>query len=157
VKSCKQCLRRDAALSQASLTAFLIVKYAGAGYLVYLGIRTLRERNELALYRSNTVSYWSVFRQGVLTNLLNPKAVLFYVTFLPQFVNPSRGHAQFQLVVLGTTFALLDLIFLAGLAHWVDRVRAWLASKPKAARRVKAAWGTLLVELGIRLAFVDKN
>jgi threonine/homoserine/homoserine lactone efflux protein len=146
-----------AALLQASLAAFLIVKYAGAGYLVYLGIRTIRERNGFALRQLDTLSPWGIFRQGVFTNLLNPKAVLFYVTFLPQFVNPLRGHAQLQLVVLGTTFALLDVVFLAGLAYSVDRVGAWLVSKPKSARRVKYASGTLLIGLGVRLALVEKN
>lgn len=146
-----------AALLQASLAAFLIVKYAGAGYLVYLGIRTIRERNGFALRQLNTASRWGIFRQGVFTNLLNPKAVLFYVTFLPQFVNPLRGHAQLQLVVLGTTFALLDVAFLAALAYSVDRVGIWLVSKPKSARRVKYASGFLLIGLGARLALVEKN
>ena len=62
-----------------------------------------------------------------------------------------------QLVVLGTMFALLDVIFLAALAYSVDRVGAWLAGKPKSARRVKYASGTLLIGLGVRLAFVEKN
>ena len=146
-----------AALLQASLAAFLIVKYVGAGYLVYLGIRTIRERNGFALRQLSTVSRWGIFRQGVFTNLLNPKAVLFYVTFLPQFVNPLRGHAQLQVVVLGTTFAVLDMVFLAALAYSVDRAGAWLVSKPKSARRVKYASGTLLIGLGVRLALVEKN
>ncbi|MBZ5615952.1 MAG: LysE family translocator [Acidobacteriia bacterium] len=66
-----------AALLQASLAAFLIVKYAGAGYLVYLGVHTIRERNGFALRQLNTARRWDIFRQGVFTNLLNPKAVLF--------------------------------------------------------------------------------
>jgi len=83
-----------AALLQASTSAFLIVKYIGAVYMVYLGARAIRERNDITLESLGPASDWKVFRQGVLTNLFNPKAVLFYVTFLPQFVNPLRGHAQ---------------------------------------------------------------
>ena len=96
-----------AALLKASTAAFLVVKYIGAVYLVYLGIRAIRERSEVALQGLGLASDWKVFRQGVLTNLFNPKAVLFYVTFLPQFVNPVHGRAQLQLVVLGLTSLFL--------------------------------------------------
>lgn len=146
-----------AALLQASIAAFLIVKYLGALYLVYLGIRAIRERNHVALERLGAASDWRVFQQGVLTNLFNPKAILFYVTFLPQFVNPARGHAQVQLVLLGLTFAILDVIFLNALAYCAGHVNAWLSRKPENARRVRIAAGSLLVGLGVRLAFAEKN
>jgi RhtB (resistance to homoserine/threonine) family protein len=146
-----------AALLQASAAAFLIVKYIGALYLVYLGIRVIRERNELAIQGLGLASDWKVFRQGVLTNLFNPKAVLFYVTFLPQFVNPVHGRAPFQLVVLGLTFAVLDVIFLKTLACSAGHVSAWLTRKPENAKWVRTASGTFLVGLGVRLAFGDKH
>jgi len=146
-----------AALLKASAAAFLVLKYIGALYLVYLGIRIIRERNEVALQRLALASDWQVFRQGVFTNLFNPKAVLFYVTFLPQFVNPVRGRAQLQLVILGLTLAVLDVIFLKALAYSAGHVSAWLARKPQNARRVRLASGTLLVGLGVRLAFAERN
>lgn len=146
-----------AALLQASAAAFLIVKYIGAVYLVYLGMRAIRERNGVALESLRLVSDWRVFRQGVLTNLFNPKAVLFYVSFLPQFVSPIHGHAQLQLVFLGVTFAVLDLICLMALACSAGHVNAWLTRKPQNARRVRMATGTLLVGLGVRLAFTERN
>lgn len=146
-----------AALIQASTPAFLMVKYIGAVYLVYLGIRVVRERNDVALESMGPASDWKVFRQGVLTNLFNPKAILFFVTFLPQFVIPVRGHAQLQLVSLGFTFAVLDVIFLKALACSAGHVNAWLTRKPENARRVRLATGTLLVGLGVRLAFTEKN
>jgi len=101
-----------AALLQTSTTAFLFVKCIGAGYLIYLGIRAIRERDGFAFASMNVTTRWTVFRQGVLTNLFNPKAILFFVTFLPQFVNPSHGAVQVQLILLGFTFAILDVIFL---------------------------------------------
>ena len=113
-----------AALLQASIAAFLVVKYIGAGYLVYLGIRAIREQNDIALESWGLASDWKVFRQGVITNLFNPKAVLFYVTFLPQFVNPIRGHAQLQLIVLGLTFTVLDVISLKALAYSAGHIHA---------------------------------
>jgi threonine/homoserine/homoserine lactone efflux protein len=146
-----------AALLQASTAAFLIVKYVGAIYLVYLGIRLIRERNEFALRRLNLTSQWRAFRQAMLTNLFNPKAILFYVTFLPQFVNPGHGHAQLQLVVLGLTFAVLDVIFLNVLACGAGKISAWLAREPQNATRIRWGTGTLLVGLGVRLAFTERN
>jgi threonine/homoserine/homoserine lactone efflux protein len=146
-----------AALLKASTAAFLVVKYVGALYLVYLGVRVIRERNELAIQRLGLASDWKVFRQGVLTNLFNPKAVLFYVTFLPQFVNPAHGHAQLQLIVLGLTFAVLDVIFLKALACSAGHVSSWLTRKPQNASRVRVGAGTLLVGLGVRLAFADRH
>jgi threonine/homoserine/homoserine lactone efflux protein len=146
-----------AALLKASAAAFLVLKYIGALYLVYLGIRIIRERNEVALQRLGLTSDWQVFRQGVLTNLFNPKAVLFYATFLPQFVNPVRGHAQLQLAILGLTLAVLDVIFLRALAYSAGHVSAWLTRRPQNARQVRLATGTLLLGLGVRLAFAEKN
>jgi RhtB (resistance to homoserine/threonine) family protein len=146
-----------AALLQASTAAFLFLKYVGAGYLVYLGIRALREQNEVALRRLDPVNNWKACRQGVLTNLFNPKAVLFYVSFLPQFVNPAHGHVRLQLIVLGLTFAVLDVIFLNLLASCASHIGAWLIRKPQNARRVRWTTGTLLVGLGVRLAFTERK
>lgn len=102
-----------AALLQASAKAFFVLKLVGAFYLIYLGIRAVRDPNHLDVVESIRGGFWKAFSQGVLTNLFNPKAILFFVTFLPQFVNARHGHPQFQLVILGLTFALLDVIFLA--------------------------------------------
>jgi threonine/homoserine/homoserine lactone efflux protein len=148
---------RLAALLHASTSAFLIVRFLGGGYLIYLGIRAIRERNGMDLEGAVLGSDWEAFRQGVLTNLFNPKAILFYVTFLPQFVSPARGHAQLQLVVLGLTFAVLDVTCLQALAYSTGRVRTWLVDKPRNARRVKFTMGTLLVGVGFRLAFAERN
>jgi RhtB (resistance to homoserine/threonine) family protein len=146
-----------AAILQASITAFLAMKWLGAAYLVYLGLRTWRERNGIVLQQWNPAKLWTVFRQGLLTNLFNPKAVLFYVTFLPQFVNPTRKDPQSQLLTLGLIFAVLDVIFLALLARCAAQIGAWLGSKPKTAAHAKYATGTVLIGLGVRLAFAKRN
>jgi len=147
-----------AALLQASAKGFLIVKLAGAFYLVYLGVRMFRDRNHFDVPQSLAPSSnWRAFRQGVLTNLFNPKAILFYVTFLPQFVNMGRGHAQLQLMVLGLTFAILDVTFLAVLALTAGHFNTWLIRKPKNAEPLRFATGSLLVALGVRLAFTERN
>jgi threonine/homoserine/homoserine lactone efflux protein len=146
-----------AALLQASAAVFLLVKYVGALYLVYLGMRVIRERDPTALRSFSDTGGWSVFRQGVLTNLFNPKAIIFYVTFLPQFVNPSLGRAQVQLFSLGLTFAVLDVIFLKVLAHFAGYVNAWVTRRPENARRVRLGTGSLLIGVGFRLAFAERK
>jgi len=96
------------ALLVSSASAFTFVKYAGAAYLIYLGVRTLRSRDAATLNPTREpISLRRVFGQGVLVNLLNPKTALFFLAFLPQFVDPARGHATLQLFELGVLFALM--------------------------------------------------
>jgi threonine/homoserine/homoserine lactone efflux protein len=123
-------------LIAASVTAFTVVKYVGAAYLVYLGVRKLLERPEerqelLVAGRSR------LFLNGALVQLLNPKIAIFFVAFLPQFVHSSRGPVAFQILVLGTIFTLLAIlsdgayVLLAGaVGGWLRtgrRTRSWLA------------------------------
>jgi threonine/homoserine/homoserine lactone efflux protein len=142
------------ALLVSSASAFRLVKYAGAAYLIYLGIRTLRGGDTAMLDSSNSRrSLHSVFGQGVLVNLLNPKTALFFLAFLPQFVDPSRGHAMFQIFELGVLFALMGWMsdsvwaLLAGTfgAHMRGNVRLQSTQ-----RRVS---GGALIALGLASAF----
>jgi RhtB (resistance to homoserine/threonine) family protein len=146
-----------AALLRASTVAFSVLKYFGAVYLVYLGVRAIFDRSGTILENSQRATDWKVFRQAVFTNLFNPKAILFYVTFLPQFVNPSHGHAQFQLVVLGLTFALLDVLVLEVLARSAGSIYSWLSQNARNERTIKWGTGTVLVGLGIRMAFLERK
>jgi threonine/homoserine/homoserine lactone efflux protein len=122
------------ALIAASVTAFTIVKYVGAAYLIYLGVRKLIEREQpqdtLPSARSR------LFFRGVVVQLLNPKIAIFFVAFLPQFVNTSHGMIALQTLILGTIFTLLALlsdgayVLLAGaVGGWLrtGRARGWLA------------------------------
>jgi len=96
------------ALLVSSASAFQLVKYAGAAYLIYLGIRTLRCGEAVTLDPTGERrSLRNIFGQGVLVNLLNPKTALFFLAFLPQFVDPARGHATLQIFELGVLFALM--------------------------------------------------
>lgn len=100
------------AVLASSATAFSVVKWVGAAYLVWLGLRLLltRDREEaVAPEASGTARLSRVFTQSVLVQVLNPKVALFFLAFLPQFVDPSRGAAWSQVVVLGATLALLGL------------------------------------------------
>src|SRR5262249_375486 len=94
------------ALRASSARAFSFVKYLGAAYLIFLGIRVLRSGDLQMVEASNSGRRLApIFGQGVLVNLLNPKTALFFLAFLPQFVEPARGHVTLQIFELGTLFA----------------------------------------------------
>ncbi len=96
------------ALLLTSALAFSVVKYLGAAYLIYLGVRTLLSREELQQAPVQVPrSFSQLFAQGFLVNLLNPKTALFFYAFLPQFVDPTRGAAVGQILLLGALFVLL--------------------------------------------------
>ena len=106
------------AILAASAVAFHTVKYAGAAYLVFLGIRMIRARNE-ALPEKTEAPRGGAFRQGIFTEALNPKTALFFLSFIPQFIAPERGHVFWQFVMLGVisvamnTAADLVVVYLA--------------------------------------------
>jgi threonine/homoserine/homoserine lactone efflux protein len=119
------------ALIVASAVAFSVVKYAGAAYLIYLGIRKLFERDLPSSLEQRAETLRRAFVRGVVVNVLNPKTALFFLAFLPQFVDPSRSAAWTQVVVLGTTLATLGLFtdglyaLLGGTAgEWIRKQRA---------------------------------
>ena len=142
------------ALLASSAMAFQFVKYLGAAYLVYLGIKTLR-RNDEQLVEADTgeTKLAHLFGQGLLVNLLNPKTALFFLAFLPQFVDPSRGHVTLQILQLGTLFALMgwcsDSVYalIAGTA--AERIRGSLRLR-RAQRNIS---GGGLIALGLASAF----
>ena len=136
----------------ASTTAFTIIKLAGAAYLIYLGWRMLVSRPEAAASSpaAARAGLLAIFRQGVLTNVLNPKIALFFLAFLPQFVNPTQP-ANPQLALLGATFVILSAVnataysYLSGSAG--NRIR-----NPRFLRRLRAFGGSILVGAGVLTA-----
>jgi threonine/homoserine/homoserine lactone efflux protein len=98
------------ALIVASAVAFSVVKYAGAAYLVYLGVRKLLERSAIDDVDRPAEPLRSAFLRGIVVNVLNPKTALFFLAFLPQFVDPDRGAVWSQVLVLGLLFVALGLV-----------------------------------------------
>ena len=99
------------AILATSATAFAVVKYAGAAYLIILGFRKLLEGDRFdEAHGVEPRRLATVFRQGILVNVLNPKTALFFLAFLPQFVHPERGNAAVQTIALGLLFVLLGLM-----------------------------------------------
>ena len=115
------------AILVSSATAFGIVKMIGAGYLVYLGLRTLLNRDNAAPSVSDSPrGMWRIFRDGVIVNLFNPKAALFFFAFLPQFVDPARGNVALQFLGLGLLFEALGLMSDSTYALLAGTVGGWL-------------------------------
>jgi threonine/homoserine/homoserine lactone efflux protein len=98
------------ALIVASAVAFSVVKYAGAAYLVYLGVRKLLERDGRVVFERRTESLRRAFARGIVVNVLNPKTALFFLAFLPQFIDADRGAVWSQALVLGLVFVGLGLV-----------------------------------------------
>jgi len=142
------------AILQASETLFTVLKLAGAAYLVYLGIRMVLTR-EVAIDTSAGGARATRLRlvlQGVLSNVTNPKIILFFFAFLPQFVDPASEHPTRNLIALGVLYALLGLPVKCGVALIAARLSDRMRRTPAALAWMNRACGALLVALGVRLA-----
>ena len=143
---------------QTSALAFLIIKYVGTVYLIYLGVRAWQDKSMFSLsVASLTVSSRRLFWQGVLSNVLNPKIAVFFLAFLPQFVDRKSNLVTLQLVILGLTFAFLGLCFLLVVGYSSGTIGRWLARRPQYAQSLQRLSGILLVGLGIRLALTERR
>lgn len=143
-------------------SAFLfgLVKYAGAAYLFYIGITTLlsRVQGDITPASSDTTAkapdseynFKTCFAQGALTNTLNPKAAIFYMTLLPQFVDPTKD-SYLQLAILGLTSVIIVLIWFLFLAGALDYIRVWF-SKPMFKSVFQRLTGLVLISFGVKLA-----
>jgi threonine/homoserine/homoserine lactone efflux protein len=143
---------------QTSALAFLMVKYLGAIYLITLGIKAWRDKSTFNLQIStSSVSFRRVFWQGVLSNVLNPKIAIFFLAFLPQFVDKGSSDVTLQMVTLGLTFACFGLCFLLVIGYSSGTIGGWLTGRPHYARFLQRLAGSILIALGIRLALTDRQ
>lgn len=145
------------AVIAASATLFAVIKYIGAAYLVYLGIRAMLEKP-----RSRPaggllpVSAGKAFRQAILAEMLNPKTALFFLAFLPQFVQPGHGSAMLQLTVLGCIFVLMGLLSTMVFAVCAGRIGSMLGRNPAVLKWQGKAVGGIYCALGVRLALQER-
>ncbi len=142
-----------AALLRAHPLAFEAVRWGGAAYLVYLGLQTLRHSSgKSEIGEAKLVPLRTVLRRAVVTNLTNVKIVLFYLAFLPQFVDPRRGHITLQLLALGFIFVAMGLAVDSLVAIGSGRVGQWLLKKPGASRRLSQVAGVVFLGLAAHIA-----
>ena len=137
------------ALIASSATAFTAVKLAGAGYLIVLGIRRLRAPDRELAVETQREPLARIFRQGFVTNLLNPKAALFFLAFLPQFVDRQRGSVPLQLLVLGLVFTLIGVVSDGTWALVASSISSRLRGTRGYARGMRYASGTVFIGLGL--------
>jgi threonine/homoserine/homoserine lactone efflux protein len=138
------------ALVASSDLVFSIVKYTGAVYLVLMGHSCLRAQvghgvPSMALQR---VNYRRAYSRGLVVNLLNPKVALFFVAFLPQFVDPARGHTSSQILVLGLTFLVLTTLSDCSYAVASGAIGAWMKTRERASRQRDRIAGVVYILLG---------
>jgi threonine/homoserine/homoserine lactone efflux protein len=142
------------AILATSANAYIVLKLAGAAYLIYLGARMWFDRSpiEVAAAGFTRESSWAIFRSGLLTNLLNPKVALFYLAFLPQFVDSAATSKIAAFLFLGALFIATGTIWCVILAWSASAIRGRLQPGTSVGTLIRQATGALFVGLGVRLA-----
>jgi len=141
----------------ASSVAFNAVKWAGAIYLVYLGLQMFLSKNQEPQEKTDmlttpSVDHWVIYKQGLLTNLLNPKVAMFFMAFLPQFVTPEYASNPLPFLFLGSVFIFTGTVWCLFLVAVAAMVSKGLRRKSRSLHMAKRATGLLFMGLGIRLA-----
>jgi threonine/homoserine/homoserine lactone efflux protein len=144
------------AIILASAQLFTVLKLAGALYLIWLGIRTIREAGHLPTEQTGAIGFRRAFREGIVVEALNPKTAAFFLAFIPQFLEPAAGHPALQFMTLGlisvtlNTFADVIVIVVASAA------RAGLVRRAHLVRRLRQGSGIFMAGLGISLALARR-
>ena len=141
------------ALIAASPIAFTSLKVAGGLYLIWLGIQALRSRGGAQVQQENALkdSAWRLFGKGLFANAINPKVVLFFLAFLPQFVIASHGGVALQTLQLGLIFTAQAAVLFGLLGYFSGAVGQWLNRRPRAGLWLDRIAGTIFVGLGLKL------
>ncbi|MGZ6544766.1 MAG: LysE family translocator [Actinomycetota bacterium] len=140
------------AVIASSATAFAALRFGGAAYLIFLGVRTLMRKEPIPTGAAATVGAARAYRQAVIVEILNPKTALFFLAFLPQFVDPSRGFVTVQTVVLGLSFIAIGLCTDSSWAMLASGIGQRFRERPGFARSQRLVTGGVLVALGTAAA-----
>jgi RhtB (resistance to homoserine/threonine) family protein len=147
------------AILMQSAVAFEIVKYLGAIYLIYLGVSSFisrKNKNITSVEKQNNLEVKkSAFKQGLLSNVLNPKVAMFFLTFLPQFVKSGADATQ-QLVMMGVIYTVLSITWFFVYVFFINYLRAWLMS-PKVQGIMNKVKGLILIGFGLKLALAKQH
>lgn len=145
-------------LAQSAL-AFEIVKYLGAAYLIFLGVKAVLKKADGKLELSQggqTTDYGKIFLSGVLTNLLNPKVALFFLAFLPQFIDPGYAENALPFLILGMTFLITGTVWCLILALFASKLSNRIRKNPGIKKWLDKITGGIFIALGIKLALTRK-
>lgn len=147
------------AILATSIFAFSVVKYVGAAYLVYLGIKALRSKGttfDMPLKDNLDTTPWQAFRQGVMVDVLNPKVAIFFMAFLPQFVRPELGHTSIQIIGLGILVILMAIVVEFSIILVAAKTTNFFRRNQKFSVWLDRVLGSVLIGLAVRLA-LTKN
>ena len=146
------------ALMLALPMAYDVVRYAGAAYLVWLGVRALVSKGgAMEVKTMERTPLWVIFRQGVITNGLNPKVAIFFLAFLPQFADPANGPIAAQMLGLGLIFDFNGTLVCLGYALVASQFGDWLKSRYDLSTWINRVTGGLFIALGLRLALLERK
>lgn len=138
--------------------AFIFVRYFGAAYLTYLGIKMITTKSKLfesSASGMENISLRKIYSQGVLTNVLNPKVALFFISFIPQFINPKYTDGPIPFLILGLTFVFTGTIWCLFLAYFSSLITRTLRNSDKTANLMQKVSGIVFIGLGIKI-IMDK-
>ncbi|WP_179412917.1 LysE family translocator [Mucilaginibacter sp. E4BP6] len=142
-----------------SAYAFEIIKFAGAGYLIYLGVKSIITKPNVDTKNENPSKsdYWKLFKQGIITNALNPKVAIFFLSFLPQFIDTASPYFKIQLFTLGVWFDLQGSLLLIIVVFILGKAKNFFKQKPKLWLIQEKITGFILIGLGVRIALLTKK
>lgn len=143
-----------------SILVFSIIKYAGAAYLLYIGYQMLTDKTSLnydTSFSDKSIDLKKIYRDGVITNVLNPKVALFFISFLPQFIDSSFSNTVLPFLKLGITFTITGTIWCLILANFASFIFSKLKHNKTLSNHINKTCGAVLVLLGIKVALSGKN
>jgi len=148
------------AIVERSITLFAAIKFAGALYLMWLGLQAIRHRSRLGDALDGTAAGGSsrtVFTEGFIVGIANPKAIVFFAAILPQFIAPEGAPAGVQMAALGVLFVLIALVSDSLWGLTAGTARQWLAQSPKRLEWLGASGGVVMILLGVQLALSGRK
>jgi threonine/homoserine/homoserine lactone efflux protein len=148
------------ALVERSVAIFTLIKLAGAAYLVYLGIQGIRTRRKLSAALESAAQRKSVRRivyDGILVGVSNPKAIIFFLAVLPQFVDRPAGHVPEQMLLLGSIFLAIAVLCDSSWALAAGTARSWLARSPRRLELIGGTGGLVMIGIGASLALTGRK
>ncbi len=144
-----------------SILLFNIIKYAGVVYLLYIGFKMLTDKKQLNTDTTTTenksAEYLKIYRDGIFTNVLNPKVALFFIAFLPQFIDPTLKNTVLPFITLGITFITTGTIWCLILATFASTIFAKIKNNKEVSTYINRICGMALIGLGIKVALTDRK
>lgn len=146
-----------AMIFQTSAIAFSALKFIGAGYLLYLAWQAFRASAEKIQTEPNgAVNYWKLYCRGIIMNITNPKVSIFFLAFLPQFADPTKGPVALQLLLLGGLFIIATILVFGGIALLAGTLGQWLNQSDRTQKVLNKVAGTVFIGLALKLATTER-